>query len=117
MAYIPAESLDQTITRALAAAQVAVNLDAADQDAMAIALAYQRCISLLDEAVRRNPTERDWVDPVRSKYQERVKVLLLSRTVIAEEDEQEQDRGKARGLGLNYVRKARRWTIGRMRAL
>jgi hypothetical protein len=57
MSPTPSETLRQTLTRALGAAQIAVKLDAADQDTMAIVGAYQRSISLLEDVIRRHPLE------------------------------------------------------------
>lgn len=58
-APIPSETLHQTLTRALAAAQVAVKLDASDQDTNATVVAYQRCIFLLDDVIRREPSRHE----------------------------------------------------------
>jgi hypothetical protein len=46
-APIPSETVHQTLTRALAAAQIAVKLDEANQDTMAIVEAYQGAIALM----------------------------------------------------------------------
>ncbi|KAJ6523602.1 hypothetical protein B0H19DRAFT_1085675 [Mycena capillaripes] len=82
-APIPSETVRQTLTRALGAAQIAVKLDAADQDTMAIVKAYQRAISLLEDVIERHPLddEVEQLKAIRSSYRERVEVLLLSRSV------------------------------------
>ncbi|KAJ7687408.1 hypothetical protein B0H17DRAFT_1332456 [Mycena rosella] len=58
-APIPSETLHRTLTRALGAAQVAVKLDASNHDTNATVAAYQRCIALLDDVVRREPSEEE----------------------------------------------------------
>nr|GAT59814.1 predicted protein [Mycena chlorophos] len=126
MAFIPSESLHQTLTRARAAAQVAVTLDAADNDTPSTIQAYQRCIALLDEALRKPRTEEEdnWIQTLvgcatsrsagtahktaqRSKYEKRVEVLLYSNSEIAEQEEEEPL--KERRIAA-LRRKARRWS-------
>jgi uncharacterized protein len=58
-APIPSETVHQTLTRALAAAQIAVKLDEANQDTMAIVEAYQGAIALMDDVIRRHPLAED----------------------------------------------------------
>ncbi|KAJ7508684.1 hypothetical protein B0H11DRAFT_1966237 [Mycena galericulata] len=83
-APIPSETLRQTLTRALGAAQIAVKLDADDQDTMAAVEAYQRSISLLEDVICREPSEDEVerLKAIRATYRERVQVLLLCRSVL-----------------------------------
>ncbi|KAJ7292908.1 hypothetical protein C8J57DRAFT_9933 [Mycena rebaudengoi] len=83
---LPSETIRQTLARALAQADIAVGLDAADTDTMAIVEAYRRCISLLDIVLDREAVDEDTerLRAVRSSYRSRIEVLLLTRTTIAQ---------------------------------
>ncbi|KAJ6520240.1 hypothetical protein C8R45DRAFT_1086122 [Mycena sanguinolenta] len=80
---ISPESVQQTLQRALSAAQAAVKLDEANRDTMAIVEAYRRSISLLDHVISRHPIpdEVDRLTDIRATYSERIQVLMLSRTI------------------------------------
>ncbi|KAJ7103138.1 hypothetical protein B0H15DRAFT_811098, partial [Mycena belliarum] len=80
---IPSESLHRTLKRALAAARVAVEFDASNHDTNATVAAYQRCIALLDDVIRREPSEEEtqWLKSVRTSYRDRTQYLLLCRSV------------------------------------
>jgi len=127
-APIPSETLSQTLTRALGAAQVAVKLDAADQDAMAIVSAYRRCISLLDDVIRREPLqeEAERIRAIRSTYRDRVEVLLLCRSVpIARQStetligtaESHLGRWKVAETRCSFMAGSRRWTVERLKRI
>ncbi|KAJ7755046.1 hypothetical protein DFH07DRAFT_822717 [Mycena maculata] len=121
-APIPSETLSQTLTRALGAAQIAVKLDADDQDTMAAVEAYQRSISLLEDVIRREPSEDEVtrLETIRATYRERIEVLLLCRSVpITQQSCNTLIGGKPRkfkGCNLRASR-ARRWTVERMKVL
>ncbi|KAJ7922825.1 hypothetical protein B0H13DRAFT_1981878 [Mycena leptocephala] len=127
MSPTPSETLRQTLTRALGAAQIAVKLDAADQDTMAIVSAYQRSISLLEDVIRRHPLEDEVkeLSAIRSSYQERVKVLLLTRSVPIAQRSTETLVGTPEGHAKPWrlpgctgkAAKARRWTMKRLKVL
>ncbi|KAJ7204459.1 hypothetical protein GGX14DRAFT_460475 [Mycena pura] len=125
-APIPSETLSQTLTRALGAAQVAVKLDAADQDTMAIVSAYQRCISLLDDVIRREPLEEEAerIRAIRSTYRDRVQVLLLCRSVPIARQSTETLTGTADSHlriwklpGCATTTRAGRWTVERLKGI
>ncbi|KAJ7024368.1 hypothetical protein C8F04DRAFT_1192491 [Mycena alexandri] len=118
----PSETLHQTLTRALGAAQVAVQLDEADQDTMSIVEAYQRSISLLDDVIRRGEHlpahEAERLRGVCERYRERVQVLLLSRSVpIAQRSTDTLITSSKLWKFPGQARKARRWTVARLKVL
>ncbi|KAJ6623074.1 hypothetical protein B0H10DRAFT_2213771 [Mycena sp. CBHHK59/15] len=80
---IPSETVRQTLTRALHFAQIAVQLDAADKDTNAIVEAYHHCVSLMDNAIRRetDAAEVERLQAIRASYRDRIQVLLLCRSV------------------------------------
>ncbi|KAJ7116801.1 hypothetical protein C8R43DRAFT_1038124 [Mycena crocata] len=121
-APIPSETVAQTLTRALSAAQVAVKLDAADQDALAIVQAYQRSIVLLEEVIRRESSEEETTRlmAIRTSYRERVQVLLLGRSVPIPRQSTETlvDYNKPWKKGCSRrASKARRWTVDHLKTL
>ncbi|KAK7063863.1 hypothetical protein R3P38DRAFT_2820864 [Favolaschia claudopus] len=118
---IPSETTRQTLTRALAAANIAVKLDEANQDTTAIVDAYQRSILLLDEVISRHDVseELERLAAVRTTYRHRIEVLLLSRTVpITQQQSTETLIGTAESASKSWkfpkctetAKKARRWT-------
>ncbi|KAJ7269319.1 hypothetical protein B0H12DRAFT_1095211 [Mycena haematopus] len=129
-AHIPSETVPQTLKRALAAAQIAVKLDEANQDTMAIVEAYQRSISLLDAVISRDPLD-DQLTGIRESYRQRIEVLLLSRTVpiVAQQSTEtliktvkEQSKpwkfpSKPSQTHVVFDANSRRWTVKRLKAL
>ncbi|KAJ7665363.1 hypothetical protein DFH06DRAFT_1187120 [Mycena polygramma] len=124
-ANVPSENIRQTLKRALDAAQIAVKLDEADRDTMAIVEAYQRSISLLEDVIERNPLEDvedldevEQLRAIRSSYRERVQVLLLSRTRSVPIARQSTDLKPWKFPSPNaQAAKARRWTMQRLKVL
>ncbi|KAJ6601420.1 hypothetical protein DFH09DRAFT_562914 [Mycena vulgaris] len=117
-APIPAETLHRTLTRALGAAQVAVKLDASDHDTNAIVDAYQRCIFLLDDVLRREPSEEETerLTAIRSSYRDRIQVLLLCRSVPVAQQSTETLIEQVKPWRFQGG-KARRWTLERLKVL